>query len=1304
MYRQLLAVALAICLALELPVAAYAAEQFDAVGETVSDDSIDTSEMVSDHSINVPDTTDNQPEEDDNGEENDGLFDKMKESVQVLSEVLMGDGDRALNELRESNSGNSLSDNGWSVSENRYNMYLSSDTIISANRLYYDISYNDDYRVLYMDTVSANMVSLKFYADMKKEKSSDNIDFLDTNDVWVYQNDVYLELTPKEEKDLYERFLLSIRISESLKVETDSTGSISYTYSVSGNNVAITPSVSGNDVEIHVITAESGAGNQYKIYPYYRQEGHNYKCAVAPGEGLSAGDSCRIPGVTDTEHIYYVVRQVQGQKEPFDMLLMYKGDEYTPAERLLVDRCYGRDFYGNSLWQSESANHIYSFTPPDDKYYMFHGDRSVSGNSYLLNLYSDRYGKDESHIDTLDFSSMEDYWVTKDPVYLKAKTKNERDEWNDPVLYISEEQALEKHQNSAGETYYTAVVENISSCNLVTVTPTISENTVTVDVGIERQEGKQYEWKLYPYYHKGDNTGIEGNYNDYVCAAPQGLSDGEFCTISLDTSKAYDTFYLLKDSEGKYWSFLTGAVWPAFSTKAKESVVIEGITVPGGTYNKSPFSCQGTAVVTSQETGTDITDEVKLDFIYSGTKGTVYGPSSTAPTHAGSYILIVSVSADNESYTGSREYPFEIRKAPVTITAKDVRLSTGDVVPGVYEYDVSGLLEGDSLTTAPLLSCTITSTDNAGTYDIIPGGADAGPDYEITYQKGTLTVEASQPAYSVTFDIRGHGTAPEAYTGITAGSKIEEPSTPTASGFTFTGWYKEAECKNRWNFAEDVITGDTVLYAGWEPMAVSYTVSFDLQGYGSMGDTTVVSGGKLEKPSDPVASGHIFTGWYKEPECQTLWDFTSDTVIENITLYAGWEADEAFEGVFEEDTKYAEKGLWAAPVDPCDYTGKAIKPEVRVYYGDRKLDPGIDYIVSYKNNTKAAADNSAKPPTIVVKGKGIYAGNSIEPVKFTIRPIALSSSRILAEDIELVANNKVQKKIPVLTFNGKKLANKKDFILPDDYRGYSEGEHDLVLIAKEGGNFIGTRSIHISIRTGTSMSRVKIGKIASCPYTGEPRTPKLEITVKKTPLEESNYTVQYLNNVEIGTATVIVTGKGNYVGTKKATFRITGGSIKKAKVTGIENGKNIYDGSLHRPVKVELDGVTLRENVDYTALYSNHKNVGKASVTITGIKGYTGTIKKTFKITAYDLGQDNGRIGGLEEPITATFAGKKGSKPRLNLTFDGKLLREGRDYTLTCKNNKAVTTDDMVKKPTVTIKGKGNFKGKISDVPFTIVE
>ncbi len=63
---------------------------------------------------------------------------------------------------------------------------------------------------------------------------------------------------------------------------------------------------------------------------------------------------------------------------------------------------------------------------------------------------------------------------------------------------------------------------------------------------------------------------------------------------------------------------------------------------------------------------------------------------------------------------------------------------------------------------------------------------------------------------------------------------------------------------------------------------------------------------------------------------------------------------------------------------------------------------------------------------------------------------------------------------------------------------------------------------------------------------------------------------------------------------------------------------------------------------------------------------------------------------------------KGGSKPKPAVTYGDRILAEGKDYTLSWKNNKKAddgTNPD--RKPTVTVKGKGNFKGTLS-VTFTI--
>ena len=65
-------------------------------------------------------------------------------------------------------------------------------------------------------------------------------------------------------------------------------------------------------------------------------------------------------------------------------------------------------------------------------------------------------------------------------------------------------------------------------------------------------------------------------------------------------------------------------------------------------------------------------------------------------------------------------------------------MTVGGTLPK-FTYTSTGLVNGDSLATEPKLACTADDSV-AGTYSIVPSGADAGSNYEITYVNGTLTI------------------------------------------------------------------------------------------------------------------------------------------------------------------------------------------------------------------------------------------------------------------------------------------------------------------------------------------------------------------------------------------------------------------------------------------------------------------------------------------------------------------------------------------------------------------------------------
>lgn len=153
------------------------------------------------------------------------------------------------------------------------------------------------------------------------------------------------------------------------------------------------------------------------------------------------------------------------------------------------------------------------------------------------------------------------------------------------------------------------------------------------------------------------------------------------------------------------------------------------------------------------------------------------------------------------------------------------------------------------------------------------------------YAKWTEVV----PEHTVSFDSQG-GSSVQAITNVKSGSKITKPSMdPTREGFAFEGWYKESAGTNKWDFNNDIVTNHITLYAKWSDNTPRYLVKFDSQGGGAVADVPdVKKGSKIQSPMNPTKSGYNFRGWFKESSCKTPWDFSTDVVMQDTTLYAKW--------------------------------------------------------------------------------------------------------------------------------------------------------------------------------------------------------------------------------------------------------------------------------------------------------------------------------------------------------------------------------------------------------------------------------
>ena len=66
------------------------------------------------------------------------------------------------------------------------------------------------------------------------------------------------------------------------------------------------------------------------------------------------------------------------------------------------------------------------------------------------------------------------------------------------------------------------------------------------------------------------------------------------------------------------------------------------------------------------------------------------------------------------------------------------------------------------------------------------------------------------------------------------------------------------------------------------------TVRFETRCRKKIKDQKVKKGSLLERPEQPKRPGRTFAGWYVDEDCTERWDFETDTVEENMTLYAKW--------------------------------------------------------------------------------------------------------------------------------------------------------------------------------------------------------------------------------------------------------------------------------------------------------------------------------------------------------------------------------------------------------------------------------
>ena len=143
-----------------------------------------------------------------------------------------------------------------------------------------------------------------------------------------------------------------------------------------------------------------------------------------------------------------------------------------------------------------------------------------------------------------------------------------------------------------------------------------------------------------------------------------------------------------------------------------------------------------------------------------------------------------------------------------------------------------------------------------------------------------------------------------------------------------------------------------------------------------------------------------------------------------------------------------------------------------------------------------------------------------------------------------------------------------------------------------------------------------VSEIKNYTYTGKEL--KQNVVLKDgnyTLVKDVDYTVKYLNNVNAGTASVIITGIGNYNECIIKEYIIAPKKVKSVNIS-TKNSKYVYKGKEVKPaVNVKTGKTKLVLNKDYKVTYKNNNKPGDATLTVKFINNYSGTTTRKFTIT-----------------------------------------------------------------------------------------
>lgn len=406
--------------------------------------------------------------------------------------------------------------------------------------------------------------------------------------------------------------------------------------------------------------------------------------------------------------------------------------------------------------------------------------------------------------------------------------------------------------------------------------------------------------------------------------------------------------------------------------------------------------------------------------------------------------------------------------------------------------------------------------------------------------------------------------------------------------------------------------GTTVEYTYYGPIAAPVEGALDLVEAQAILNVAPVAYHAAGEPAEPTASvslpdgtplseGTDFTVSYSNNTENTTEENPATVTAEGIGAYTGT-LSAAFQVAPQPATVTDLKtaGYSIAEIPAQTFNVDPVRPTVSLN-GPGALVEGTDYTVTFTGN------DAPGTATVTVEGIGAYEGTLTQTFS-VLGDIARAGVSGLENQVYTGAP---LTPAPAVTFGLTPLTAGTDYDV-----AYTNNVNAGTAVATITGKGLYTGSVDVAFTiTAKSIKGSQISPIASVPYNGTAQTPTFTVTDGTTVLAEgADYAVSFEQNVNAGTAHVVVTGTGNYRDSIDTTFVIA--PIDMSRTTVVMPNQSYTGAALTpKPVSVTAEGLTLVEGTDYViAGYANNVNVGDARISLQGKGNFTGSVTASWKI------------------------------------------------------------------------------------------